>query len=67
MEVEVSVKCALGFVMDGVADEGELGKGVGIAMVTHGADQLGWQASTSSLNGHDVGVRREAWGAGGWL
>lgn len=55
MQVEVSVKCALGFVMYGVADESKLGEGVGIAVVAHGADQLGWQASSSSLNGHRCG------------
>ena len=67
MQVEVPVKCALGFVMYGVADESELGEGVGIAMVTYGADQFGWQASSSSLDGHRVGVRREARRAGGCL
>ena len=49
--------------MYGVADDSELGEGVGIAVVTHRADQLGWQGSSSSLDGHRVrGGERGVWG-----
>ena len=57
MEHEVSVKDALGFVMRGLADQGELGEGMDVTVDTHRADQLYWQVS-SSVDGHRVRRRR---------
>ena len=42
VEREVSVKDALGFVMDGLADQGQLSEGVDVTVCTHHADQLSW-------------------------
>jgi len=67
VQCEVPVKDALGFVMYGVADERKLSEGVGIAVVADRTDQLGWQRSWSSLDGHCVGDGERGVGAGGCL
>lgn len=56
---EVSVKDTSGLVVYGLADESELGEGVDVAVGTHCTDQLGWQSSSSSLDGHLLWRRKD--------
>lgn len=52
VEHEVSVKNTLSLVIHGLADHSEPGEGVDVTVGTHHANQLGWQGSSSSLDGH---------------
>ena len=54
VEHEVSVKNTLSLVIHGLADHSEPGEGVDVTVGTHHANQLGWQGSSSSLDGHCV-------------
>jgi hypothetical protein len=48
--------------MYGGADQCELGEGVDVTVGAYSADQLGWQGSSSSLDGHRVsGGRKRGW------
>ena len=54
VEHDVSVKDTLSLVTEGSADQGELSEGVNVTVGAHRSDQLGWQRSSSSLDGHRV-------------